>query len=124
VLHWPVGGHHHEKRALPQPEHSQKTTMIDLTLYKSDIESICKELRLQQLDLIGSATRDDFSDDSDIDVLVTFEGDENLFDRYFSLKEKLEEIFKRKVDVIEERAVKNPFFKKTVNRDRIKVYGA
>ena len=98
--------------------------MIDLALYKSDIESICKELRLQQLDLIGSATRDDFSDDSDIDVLVTFEGDENLFDRYFSLKEKLEEIFKRKVDVIEERAVKNPFFKKTVNRGRRKVYGA
>jgi len=92
--------------------------------YKSDIQNICRELRLQRLDLIGSATRDDFSDNSDIDVLITFEGDENLFDRYFSLKEKLEEIFKRKVDVIEERAVKNPFFRKTVNRDRIKVYGA
>ena len=55
---------------------------------------------------------------------VRIEGDENLFDRYFSLKENLEEIFKRKVDVIEERAVKNPFFRKTLNRDRIKVYGA
>jgi predicted nucleotidyltransferase len=71
-----------------------------LTPYKLDIQNICRELRLQRLDLIGSATRDDFSDDSDIDVLVTFEGDKNLFDRYFSLKEKLEEIFKRKVDVI------------------------
>jgi predicted nucleotidyltransferase len=99
-------------------------TMINLIPYKSDIEHICRELRLQRLDLIGSAARDDFSDDSDIDVLVTFEGDENLFDRYFSLKEKLEEIFKRKVDVIEERAVKNPFFRKTVSRDRIKLYGA
>src|SRR5689334_19957827 len=98
-------------------------TMIDLTPYKSEIEHLCRELCLQRLDLIGSATRDDFSDDSDIDVLVTFAGDDNLFDRYFSLKEKLEEVFKRKVDVIEERAVKNPFFKKTVNRDRIKVYG-
>ena len=99
-------------------------TMLDLTPYKPEIEHLCRELRLQRLDLIGSATRDDFSDDSDIDVLVTFAGDDNLFDRYFSLKEKLEEIFKRKVDVIEERAVKNPFFRKTVNRDRIKVYGA
>ena len=68
--------------------------MIDLTLYRFDIENICKELRLQRLDLIGSATRDDFSDNSDIDVLITFEGDENLFDRCFSLKEKLEEIFR------------------------------
>jgi predicted nucleotidyltransferase len=102
----------------------QKMIMIDLTPYKSNIQNICRELRLEQLDLIGSATRDDFSDDSDIDVLVTFAGDENLFDRYFSLKKKLEEIFKRKVDVIEERAIKNPFFRKTVNRDRIKLYGA
>ena len=99
-------------------------TMIDLTPYKSEIEHICRELRLQRLDFIGSATRADFSDDSDIDVLVTFEGDENLFDRYFSLKEKLEKIFKRKVDVIEERAVKNPFFRRMVNRDRIKLYVA
>jgi predicted nucleotidyltransferase len=98
--------------------------MIDLTPYKLDIENICRELRLQRLDLIGSATRDDFSDDSDIDVLVTFTGDDNLFERYFSLKEKLEEVFKRKVDVIEERAIKDPFFRKTINRDRIKVYGA
>ena len=112
------------KRAIPKLRASQKMIMIDLTPYKSDIQNICRELRLQGLDLIGSATRDDFSDDSDIDVLVTFEGDDNLFDRYFSLKEKLEEIFKRKVDVIEERAVKNPFFRKTVNRDRIKLYGA
>jgi len=88
------------------------------------IENICRELRLQRLDLIGSATRDDFSDGSDMDVLVTFEGDENFFDRYFTLKERLEEIFQRKVDVIEERAIKNPFFRKTVNRDRVKVYGA
>ena len=83
---------------------AQKMTMIDLTPYKSEIEHICRELRLQRLDLIGSATRDDFTDNSDIDVLITFEGDENLFDRYFSLKEKLEEIFKRKVDVIDSKS--------------------
>ena len=98
--------------------------MIDLAPFKSDIETICKELSLRRLDLIGSATRDDFADESAIDVLVTFEGDENLFDRYFSLKERLEEVCKRKVDVIEERAIRDPFFKKAVNRDRVKVYGA
>jgi len=97
--------------------------MIDLTPFKSDIEKICKDLSLQKLDIIGSSTRDDFSDKSDIDVLVTFSGDEHLFDRYFSLKERLEEVFKRKVDVIEERAIRNPFFRQAVNRDRINVYG-
>src|SRR5437773_11931284 len=58
--------------AFPKPKHSQMMIMIDLTPYKSAIENICKELRLQRLDLIGSATRDDFSDNSDIDVLITF----------------------------------------------------
>lgn len=98
--------------------------MIDLAPYKSDLEKICKEMCLRRLDLVGSATRDDFADESDIDVLVTFEGDENLFDRYFSLKERLEAVFKRKVDVIEERAIRNPFFRKAIDRDRVKVYGA
>jgi uncharacterized protein len=97
--------------------------MINLAPFKSDIEQICKDLSLQKLDLIGSAARDDFSDKSDIDVLVTFSGDENLFDRYFRLKERLEEVFKRKVDVIEERAIRNPFFRQAINRDRINVYG-
>src|SRR5437870_1277414 len=95
--------------------------MIDLMLFKTDIEKICQELSLQHLDLIGSAAREDFSVESDIDVLVTFMGDENLFERFFSLKSRLEEVFKRKVDVIEERAIRNPFFKKAVNKDRVRV---
>jgi len=57
--------------------------MIDLTPFKTDLEKICKEFALQQLALIGSAARDDFSPESDIDVLVTFQGDYKLFDRYF-----------------------------------------
>ncbi len=97
--------------------------MIDLTPFKTDIEKICQELSLQHLDLIGSAAREDFSVESDIDVLVTFAGDENLFERFFSLKSRLEAVFKRKVDVVEERAIRNPFFKKAVNKDRVRVYG-
>ena len=103
---------------------ARTVTMIDLAPFKSDIEIICTDLSLRRLDLIGSAARDDFSETSDIDVLITFEGDEDLFERYFSLKERLEAVFKRKVDVIEERAIRNPFFRRSVNRDRVKVYGS
>jgi predicted nucleotidyltransferase len=66
------------------------------------------------LDLIGSAARGDFGEKSDVDVLVTFEGDEKLFDRYFELKQCLERLFNRKVDVIEERAIKNPILKRVL----------
>ena len=97
--------------------------MIKLSELQKDIEKICKELSLRRLDLIGSAARDDYDENSDVDVLVTFEGDEELFDRYFELKQRLEKLFNRKVDVIEERAIKNPYFKKSIERDRVKIYG-
>lgn len=98
--------------------------MINISNYIDKIEALCRELSLLRLDLIGSAARSDFSDKSDIDILVTFDGDESLFKRYFALKERLEEIFGRSVDVIEERAISNPYFKKAVEKDRIRIYGA
>lgn len=98
--------------------------MIDLELYRSQVEELCRRLRVRRLDLIGSAVRADFTPASDVDVLVDFDGDGGLFDRYFILKERLEAIFGRPVDVIEERALRNPYLIKTVERDRRTIYGA
>lgn len=98
--------------------------MIDVDQFRNRVQAVCRELSLRRLELIGSATRDDFSESSDIDVLVTFASDERLFERYFSLKEKLENIFSRKVDVIEERAIRNPYFRQAVEKNRIRIYGA
>lgn len=98
--------------------------MINLLELQKEIDQICKDLSLRRLDLIGSATRGDFDERSDVDVLVSFAGDEYLFDRYFELKQRLEKLFNRKVDVIEERAIKNPYFKNSIEKDRIKLYGA
>ena len=97
--------------------------MFEIEKFRDRVQLICRELRLQRLELVGSAARSDFSEQSDIDVLVSFSGDDRLFDRYFELKERLEKGFERPVDVIEERAVKNPFFKKTIERDRVTLYG-
>lgn len=97
--------------------------MLDINKYKGDIESLCRELSLVRLDLVGSAARPDFNERSDVDVLVTFDGNESLFDRYFTLKERLEAIFEREVDVIEERAIRNPYFRASVEKDRVKLYG-
>lgn len=97
--------------------------MMQIAHLKKRIQTICRDLSLRRLDLVGSAAREDFERDSDVDVLVSFDGDEGLFRRYFELKERLEEIFERPVDVIEERAVKNPYFKRAVQKDRIRIYG-
>ncbi len=96
--------------------------MLEIKKYQREIESLCRELSLERLYLIGSATRTDFTLASDVDVLVTFDGNESLFDRYFTLKERLEAIFDRQVDVIEERAIRNPYFKASIEKDRVKIY--
>lgn len=97
--------------------------MIKIEQFRQRIQNICRDLSLQWLDLVGSAAREDFAAGSDIDVLVSFGGDEGLFGRYFELKERLEELFGRPVDVIEERAIKNPYFKRMIEKDRIRIYG-
>jgi predicted nucleotidyltransferase len=98
--------------------------MIDLEPYRNHINSLCRLLRVKELELFGSATREDFSPDSDIDVLVTFEGREQLFARYFDLKEGLEQIFGRRVDVVMPEAISNPIFREHVEKERTVVYGA
>ena len=99
--------------------------MFKIEDYKQAIEKICKDLRVKHLDLVGSALRSDFQPDkSDIDLLVEFDGIDRLFDRYFELKIKLEEQLGRQVDVIQESAVKNPYVKKSLNRDKVRIYGS
>jgi predicted nucleotidyltransferase len=59
-----------------------------------------------------------------MDVLIEFEGNQALFDRYFELKFGLESIFGRKVDVIQNGAVKNPHVRASLEPDRIAIYEA
>ena len=88
------------------------------------IKKICEDLRVKRLEIVGSAARDDFQPErSDIDVLVEFEGVDRLFDRYFELKERLEQELGRQVDVIQDSAVKNPYVRKSLDRDRVPIYG-
>ena len=89
------------------------------------IKKICADLRVKRLDIVGSAARDDFQPErSDIDVLVEFEGVDRLFHRYFELKEQLEKEFGREVDVIQDGAVKNPYVRESLDRNRVPIYGS
>jgi predicted nucleotidyltransferase len=97
--------------------------MFDIEKFEPEITDLCRRLRVGRLDVFGSATSEDFHADSDVDVLVRFEGDGGLFDRYFDLKEGLEAIFGRPVDVVVEDALKNPYFKASIERSRKIVYG-
>ncbi|MEW6530280.1 MAG: nucleotidyltransferase domain-containing protein [Thermodesulfobacteriota bacterium] len=97
--------------------------MTILEQHKDYIANICADLRVKRLDLVGSAARTDFQPErSDIDFLVEFEGVERLFDRYFELKIRLEQKLERDVDVIQDSAVRNPYVRESLERDRVRIY--
>ena len=100
--------------------------MFDFTAQQRDtIQRLCDQYAVQRLELFGSAARDDFDPGrSDLDFLVTFGecASMNLFDRYFGLKEDLEELFHRKIDLVDAAAMRNPYFIRELNRSRIPIH--
>lgn len=99
--------------------------MAVLDTYINDIKRLCLLHKVQQLYAFGSALTEKFNDDSDIDFVVNFEPiDVSLYaDNYFELKFSLQDILKRPVDLLEEKAIKNPYFKQTINQQRQLIYG-
>lgn len=89
---------------------------------KQEILSICKTRSIKSLYIIGSASRGDDLSDSDVDLLVAFAPSDNPFEQYMGAKEDFESLFNRRVDLIEEGAIKNPFFKQSINEDKVLIY--
>ncbi len=81
-----------------------------LVLDREAIARACRTHRVQRLSLFGSATSDRFDPaHSDVDVLVEFvPGTPDQFDIYFGLKEDLERLLGRGVDLVMADAVRNP----------------
>jgi predicted nucleotidyltransferase len=94
---------------------------FDIGKYLGQLREFCEQYGVVRLDLFGSAVRDDFNEEhSDPDFLVTFDEPPKMgyADRYFGLLEDLQKLFNRKVDLVEEKAIKNPYFRRVVNRER------
>jgi uncharacterized protein len=83
---------------------------------RDEIATLCRELGVRRLDVFGSAVGPDFDvERSDVDVLVEFGTDGGRGLRtYFELKDGLERVLGRPVDVVSARAVRNPYFRARV----------
>ncbi len=86
----------------------------------NSMKRLCKDHEVDRLYLFGSFLTDKFKSDSDVDMVVDFKdiSTERYADNYFKLKYALEEILGRKVDLLEEKAIKNPFLKKEINANK------
>ncbi|MEN6424662.1 MAG: nucleotidyltransferase domain-containing protein [Phycisphaerales bacterium] len=99
--------------------------MFDVEPFKPRIVELCRRSKVCRLDLIGPAAVGDCAGESEIDILVQFEHDEGLlFNRFFDLKEGLERVLGRLVDVTVEETVRNPEVWESIEQSRKTVYAA
>ena len=95
--------------------------------HRAALEELCRRYRVRSLFLFGSAARGDFAPGrSDVDLLVEFEPMPagGYADAYFGLREALEALFGRDVDLVTLTAVRNPYMKADIERTRTLLYAA
>lgn len=99
--------------------------LIELNM--QHIIALCRRYGVRTLSVFGSVLTDRFYDESDVDLLVDFEPQNyEEFDyvtNYFNLRDALESLFKRKVDLIEYGNNLNPLFKAMVDKKKRLIYG-
>ena len=90
------------------------------------IVEACKDFGVRRLHIFGSAAERDLDPDSDVDFLVEFEraGFGGAFDQFMGLKERLEVIFERPVDLLTNRHFRNALFQEEVEKTKKLVYAA
>ena len=93
--------------------------------HREEVAALCRLAGARRLDVFGSAVRDDFDPaTSDLDFLVEFDDlpPARYADAYFALKESLEALFGRPVDLITEASLENPYFRDRIQAERQPVY--
>ena len=97
--------------------------VIDKNIDK--IIEICKQHNILTLFVFGSVLTENFTENSDIDLLVSFKPLElgEYADNYFKTAESFEKVFNRPVDLITDKSLNNPYFINSVNATKKLIYG-
>ncbi len=92
---------------------------------QEQIAEFCRKWKIAEFSLFGSVLRDDFRCDSDVDILVSFAEDAHwsLYE-WVDMIEELKIIFKRKVDLVSKRGLRNPFRRNEILTTREVLYAA
>ncbi len=93
--------------------------------HKSAITELCKQFNVKHLFVFGSVLTEEFNSKSDVDFLVEFHNIKykDYATNYFDFKDALNALLGRSVDIVEYKAIKNPFFRATVNANKLQIYG-
>ncbi len=92
------------------------------------LKRLCKQYRVKRFEVFGSSlTGEGFDpENSDLDFLVEFlplQPGEHA-NAYFGLLEALQDLFRRTIDLVETKAIRNPYFLESINQNRKEIYAA
>ena len=96
-----------------------------ITVKDQDLLDIIRKYELSEVAVFGSVLRDDFNDESDLDLLIVFQNgkEKSLFD-LIDLKSEIEMLVGRSVDIVEKEALKNPYRKEEILKTAKVIYAA
>ena len=94
--------------------------------HRRELIELCRKYRVRQLEVFGSATRSDFDEESDVDLLVQFEDmpHADRADAYLGFLTAAEALLQRHVDLVEVSAVRNRYLRRGIEESRELVYAA
>lgn len=97
----------------------------EMLIDRDRLAEFCRRWKIEELALFGSVLTADFRPDSDVDVLVTFAPDApwTLWD-LSRMRFELEEMFGREVDLVEKKALRNPFRRRAILAGQRVIYAA
>lgn len=93
--------------------------------HQTALEKICRILPVEKLYIFGSGVDGSLRNDSDLDFLVSFKSDlsaQDYAESYFLLHEKLSTLFNRKIDLVTEQSLSNPYFTDSINSSKKLIY--
>ncbi|MCX6180625.1 MAG: nucleotidyltransferase domain-containing protein [Bacteroidetes bacterium] len=98
---------------------------LEISNKMDGIQQLCKNHKVDELYLFGSYATGQIHENSDVDFLVKFGNIELLsyFDNYIDLKIQLEKLLGKSVDLVENKTIKNPFLRESIEQSRQLIYG-
>lgn len=96
-----------------------------ITSRLGEIRKILKENQVRRAYAFGSVCTDQFNEKSDVDILIAFDDELDPITygtNYFIVVQELENLFQRHVDLITERTIRNPYFKKVIEQTKTPIY--
>lgn len=97
---------------------------MEINKHIDQIKKLCDSNKVKSLFAFGSVIRNKLTPNSDLDFVVEIDDKDPLSyaDKYFDLKFNLEKIFNRKIDLLEQKAIKNRFLKQEIDQTKLLIY--